>query len=357
MDLLNKINLHYYPRRLFYPPEWLVLGVNNICNLHCKMCDVGINFQSSVFFQNLMGSHPINMPLSLFHKIADQAKAFYPNVKLGYAFTEPLIYPDLISSLDYANHHDLYTSITTNGLTLRTKAEDLVKAGLNEIFVSLDGPPEVHNHIRGHKNSFERAIQGIEALGGFSNPPRVSIYCTITQWNVGHLVEFAKSFQSFELERIGFMHTNYTNQEVANQHNEEFGDNYPATSSNMEELDLENMDLKLLEEEVQQLRNLELGFPIDFSPDLGSASELNLFYHEPGHKFGKRCNDVFRAVMIKSDGSVIPAHGRCYNLTIGNLYANDLRDIWNSTIMGQFRSDLIGAGGLMPACSRCCSAF
>jgi len=61
--------------------------------------------------------------------------------------------------------------------------------------------------------------------------------------------------------------------------------------------------------------------------------------------------------MIKSDGSVIPAHGRCYNLTIGNIYNDDLNKIWNGEIIKKFRLNLNKNGGLLPACSRCCSSF
>ena len=84
---------------------------------------------------------------------------------------------------------------------------------------------------------------------------------------------------------------------------------------------------------------------------------LDKFYLRPEQLFGKRCNDAFSTIMIKSDGSVIPAHGRCFNLTVGNMYENDLKTIWNSAALGRFRSELNKAGGLLPACSRCCSAF
>ena len=69
------------------------------------------------------------------------------------------------------------------------------------------------------------------------------------------------------------------------------------------------------------------------------------------------CNDVFTNIMIKSDGSIIPAHGRCYNLTIGNLYENNIKEIWHGEVIKKFRSTLNKNGGLLTACSRCCSSF
>lgn len=137
---LKSINKKIAPNNYIFDPEWLVLGVNNVCNLHCKMCDVGTKTLDTNFATNLIGTHPINMPLELIKKVIDQAASYYPKVKLGYAFTEPLVYPSLIDSLQYANDKNLFTSITTNALTLKHKAEGLVRAGLDELYISLDGP-------------------------------------------------------------------------------------------------------------------------------------------------------------------------------------------------------------------------
>jgi len=90
---------------------------------------------------------------------------------------------------------------------------------------------------------------------------------------------------------------------------------------------------------------------------MNDLQKLELFYKQPQLFYGKRCYDVFRTMMIKSNGEVIPAHGRCYNLKIGNIYDQNLKTIWNSEVVARFRKDLNQAGGLLPACSRCCSAF
>lgn len=355
---LKRLNIKYHPRKLYYAPAWMVLGVNNLCNLHCKMCDVGTQYKNSNFYYNLMGSRPLNMPLELIKRIIDQTARYFPKARLGYAFTEPLIYPHLTESIAYAQEKNLYKTITTNALTLETKAADLAEAGLNEVFVSLDGPPEIHNFIRGNRRSFQKAFEGMEKI--FSLPgrqPQVSVFCTITEWNVGHLVEFIEMFLKMPLKQIGFMHTNFTPNTVADFHNHIYGETYPATISNMEEISLANMDLELLLEEIHQIKQTNYPFPIIVSPDLLTKEETDIFYLQPERIIGSICNDAFRTMMFKSDGTVIPAHGRCYNLTVGNIYEQSLDEIWNSKSLAQFRKTLIDAGGLLPACSRCCSAF
>ena len=52
------------------PPRWLVLGVNNVCNLHCRMCDVGLDVKGTPFYQNLIGDDPRNMTLALLELVS-----------------------------------------------------------------------------------------------------------------------------------------------------------------------------------------------------------------------------------------------------------------------------------------------
>ncbi|MBP7687640.1 MAG: SPASM domain-containing protein [Thermoflexales bacterium] len=354
---LKSANIQLSPERLYYKPQWLVLGVNNLCNLHCKMCDVGTQTLQTNFATNLLGAEPLNMPLALFERICDQAAAWCPEVKIGYAFTEPLIYPYLIESLQYAQTRQLYTAITTNALNLERQAQAICTAGTRDLFVSLDGPPDIHNVIRGHNRSFQRAIDGINLVLAESTRPEVSVFCTITEWNVGRLAEFAEFFAAYPLRTLGFMHTNFTTTEMAARHNAEWGQLYPATASNIAATHPGQMDLAKLRQDIETIRQMRLPFRVVFSPEISTPEQLDQFYNQPGQLIGRRCNDAFDNIMIKSDGTVIPAHGRCYNLPVGNLYQASLAEIWNSPVLGRFRRNLVKAGGLLPACARCCSAF
>ncbi len=354
---VKSINAAVYPQHLFYNPEWLVLGVNNICNLHCKMCDVGVGYSESNFSANLVGSKPLHMPIELIKQIMDQAATYFPNVKMGYAFTEPLVYIHLEESLRYAKEKGLYTFLTTNGLTLPQKANMLCDSGLNEISISLDGTQDIHNEIRGNNKSFQNAVKGIEALLANKNHPAISVYFAITEWNIACMKEFADYFKNYPLKNLGFMHTNFTPQSIADFHNKTWGNTYHATLSNTMEINIDKMDLELLFNQIKEIKSASYPYKIGFSPNIDSIEQLQKFYLRPEELFGKKCNDVSRNIMIKSDGSVIPAQGRCYNIKIGSLYEQNLKEIWNSNIISKLRMDLNQAGGLLPACSRCCSAF
>ncbi len=355
MDKLRSLNRKLLPGHLFHAPQWLVLGVNNICNLHCKMCDVGTQNLETNFAVNLVGTHPLHMPVDLFEKIVDQTKKYYPSTKLGYAFTEPLVYKHLEETLAYANKAGLFTSITTNALNLRQKSDILTNNGLNELFISLDGPEDIHNEIRGHKSSHQRALEGIEALQSKSNIP-ISVYCVITEWNIGHLERFLKDLSGFRLKHVGFLHANFITEELAVLHNKKFGADYPATVSDVEEVHFDAYNLPQLKAELTAISQQKYPFETSVTPNIRSQEALHRYYFEPTKKVGKSCFDVFNNLMIKSDGSVIPAHGRCFNVSVGNLYEEELPAIWNSKGMQKIRKTVLKEGGLMPACQRCCSA-
>ena len=355
-DKIRSVNARLWPGHVFIEPKWVVLGVNNVCNLHCKMCDVGTQNLESNFAQNLVGTHPLNMPIELIKKVIDQTAKYWPNSKLAYAFTEPLVYPHLIESLHYAQKHNLYTTVTTNALTLKQKAQGINDAGLDQICVSLDGPESIHNEIRGNKKSFQKALEGIKELEGLNSSVQVDVICAITEWNIGYLETFLDQLADYNIHEVFFMHTQFNDPELAREHNVKWESKYPATASNLDEVNLENMDIPKLVEEVKSIKSKRWPFKISFSPELNSREDMNGYYFQPKNKFVHHCSAVFNSVMVKSDGSVIPAHGRCFNLTVGNLYEHQFSEIWNSEKFSVFRKDLMNAGGLFEGCSRCCSA-
>ncbi len=354
---LKKINKTIAPGKLFFDPEYIVLGVNNVCNLHCKMCDVGTQNLETNFAQNLVGSHPLNMPLELFETIVDQTANAFPNAKIGYAFTEPLVYPHLRESLLMAHERGLKTQITTNALNLKRKAQELIDGKVSEVYISIDGLEETHNYIRGHKKSFQKAIEGIEYLQTFENPPEISVFCVITEWNYTELLDFVKYFSKLPLVKIGLMHQNFVTESLAESHNAIYGELYRATHSNIEMTDFSKIDLDALHSEISKIKAFKSEVNVTFSPEINDRDTLETFYREPDKKIGRTCNDVFTNLMIKTDGTVIPAHGRCYNVSMGSIYENTLQEIWNDGPYAQFRKEIVNAGGLFPACNRCCSAF
>ena len=338
-------------------PETLILGVNNVCNLHCVMCDVGTNSTETNFARSLTGTQPINMPMTLLQHVVDQASLFSPRPDIGFAFTEPGIYPHLVQGIAYAHGAGFRSTLTTNGFTLTKLAGGLIDAGLDRLYVSLDGPPEIHDRVRGKRGSFEAVRTGIQSLHAIKPIP-TEIFFAVTNENYTHIGEFVNSLSVLSISSVTIMHTNFVTPEMAQRHNAQFDTSYRATVSSMAAFHPEAIDVSLLAQELDRVTGPDrYAFPIHVQPPILSEGDIRSYYHDHRSAIGKRCIDPWKYLMVKSNGDVIAAHGRCYDVNIGNISRDPLTVIWNSERMKTFRQTLMKAGGLLPACFRCCGGF
>lgn len=352
--LLRRANHRLAPSHLLHGPDWVILGVNNVCNLHCRMCDVGTGESTSNFYKHMLGARPLQMPLELARRVIDEVARSFPRARIGFAFTEPSVWPHLVAAVRYATERGVATSLTTNGLVLAGLATGLAEAGIGEVVVSMDGPPAIHDRIRGREGAFDRALAGARVLLSQPKRPGVSVFCAVTEWNIGSLGAFLDELEDLPLERVGFMHTVFVSDAAADLHNARFPA-YPATPSNTRELHLDAYDLDRLWAEMGAIGARSTAWPVSWSPTIPSRAALEAYYRSAA-PIGTRCADAFSNMMVKSDGTVIPSHSRCFPVVAGNLYDQSLADLWNAPTLAKFRSDLRSAGGLFPGCDRCCSA-
>ncbi len=229
-------------------PEWLVLCINNFCNLHCKMCDVGLGEEGTVFYANLIGSRPQNMSLGLIDKIASEAKTFHPPPRVGLAYTEPLIHARILEICEALKRRGLYVSITTNGYLLPRLADDLVEIGVDFLTVSVDGSRGVHNSVRRSGDSFERLYEGVELVNrakehGRSKAPVIQFSYTITDENYTDMVAFVKEVEGLRPDSLSFSHLNFVTSEMAAVHNRSYDGELSVTRSNLGEMDLDQARL------------------------------------------------------------------------------------------------------------------
>jgi MoaA/NifB/PqqE/SkfB family radical SAM enzyme len=358
---LRALNERLFPDRLLFGPTHIVLGVNNFCNLRCVMCDVGTGNSETNFGANLVGAQARSMPIELFRHIADEVAAFCPGAHLGFAFTEPLAWRPIGEALAISRQRGLQASVTTNGLLLMRHLDDLAHGQCRNLAVSLDGPEPVHDRIRRHPGSYAKAVAGIEALALKAGAPDISVYCTITELNVGSLRPFLQEMSRLPLKRVGLLHNNFVTTDQAEAHNARYGTLYDgalhATASNVFLTDPGKIDLRQLAAELQEIEQEVHPFPVLIQPGLTSLAELETYYRRPETPIGRACHDASRILMIDPDGEAIPVHGRCFRFPIGNVREQSLKAIWNHERLAELRRTLRQAGGLLPACSRCCSGF
>jgi MoaA/NifB/PqqE/SkfB family radical SAM enzyme len=337
-----------------YPPLSVFIHVNSTCNLKCYFCDVGIGDEDSMFFQNVKGKQQGDMPIEKFKALIDEVKAFRPLVSLP--ATEPLFYPHIVEAVKYITEAGLHSVIATNGTLLEKHAADLIAAGLTKPVISLDGPPAVHDKIRGIPGTFDRVMAGVERLveekkKASSDTPLIFANYVITQDNHDCLVDFLENINLDYFAQIDFRVMFYCTEEVAEFHNQQFGDKYDATSACLGGgVDLSVIDGKILAAQVEEVKT-RFGDKCKFffKPEAGW---LDKYYHEPMEFMDNtRCVFPWFTAQISQSGDMIPPQ-RCYHQIFGNVFRDGFMACWNGEKMRAFRRDL-QKYRRFPACTRC----
>lgn len=336
------------------PPLSVFIHVNSRCNLKCKMCDGGQEDENSMFYKNLRGAESGIMPIESFKIIIDKVKRFKPFI--GIPAMEPLMYPHIIEAVEYIRSQGLRCSLATNGTFLEPMSESLVKAGLTKIVISLDGPPAVHDKIRGVPGTYEKAVNGIRKLDEIKrklgrHEPNVYLNYVIQEDNYASIEEFAAGLPMEALTQVDFRVMFYCTEELAKKHNQQYGDKYDATTACLAGgIKLDNVNTNVLHEQIQKV-TAGYGGKCKFFFNHGREG-LYKHYHEPEVFLdATRCVMQWYTMQINTDGNVIPPQ-RCYHNILGNILKQDFDEIWNGEKLRAFRKDLRKVGRF-PACTRC----
>lgn len=342
------------------PPLTLYWSVNSVCNLRCKMCDVGTANTESNFFANLRIDGKLReIAIDRFKSVIDEVAPSKPMVAI--TSTEPLMYKPLPEAVAHCTERQLETAVTTGGYLLPQRAEDLAVAGLTRLAVSIDGPPDIHNMIRGRKDSFERSVDGIRRFRAASaargHKSEVLVSFTITNMNFGALVDFYKAVKDSGADRVNFTYMNFVTPELAEAHNAVWGDKYRATVNCLnEDTDPARVNIEVLHRQIQEVKALDADRHMAaFQPDW-SLPDLRKFFFEPSQFMSRtRCVVTWFIAEIIASGEVIP-YTRCYHVPLGNINDEPFMQIWNGPKARAWRQTL-RAEKRFPACTRCDFAY
>ena len=119
------------------------------CNLRCLHCYI----DAKACKEDLESNY--NKALELIDKLEkDNFK------QVMFTGGECLIFPKLIDLIKYAKSKNMIVSIFTNGMIFNKEVFDLV----DMINISVDGPDNIHNHIRQNENSYSNIIKVLDYL-------------------------------------------------------------------------------------------------------------------------------------------------------------------------------------------------
>jgi len=172
---------------------WVVLY---ICNAKCRTC---LRWQERPDPEMLSTAEGKNLIRQL---------AYSGVLNLSFTGGEPLLRKDIYELIAYAKENGMHTSLMSNGLLINERrANKLVMAGLDLIYISLDGStPELNDNLRGINGYFDLAIQGIENLKSLrsNGRPKIFIAHTINKANMYDLENVACFVEKRALDGLTF---------------------------------------------------------------------------------------------------------------------------------------------------------
>jgi MoaA/NifB/PqqE/SkfB family radical SAM enzyme len=268
------------------------------------------------------------MELGLFDEVLRDVRRSFPIKPIVHLIGgEPLLHPKIETLIGHARGRGFSVAMTTNGFLLENRASAVLP--LRQVTVSVDGPEDIHDGIRGVRGSFARAIEGVRAVARLrrATRPLLATNCTITPSNTGHLCDTVRALQAVPIDSLTLQHLS-------------FGEDERDFAA--------QIDLAVLREELEAVTRIRAPFPINVFPPI-RPEHLEAYYRDPTFPFGRGCLVPWVTLRVYEDGTVAP----CQDFIVGRVGDCDVRRLWNGRPMGRIRRR-IRKGELFPECGRCC---
>jgi radical SAM protein with 4Fe4S-binding SPASM domain len=352
---VKKLEQKYYgaSRKRTEFPALLNFFLYSGCNLKCSMCG---QWRTRSTGRSSPETH--YLPLQTLKEIIDHAAAFSPEVYVWGG--EPTLHPNFAEFMEYLKKKKLVSTVNTNGTRLKDLAEKIIESGLDSIDISIDGPPEIHDSIRGVPGTFLKIIQGLQELERkrVGKKPLVKAVITLSQDNLLHIEKLLEDLDSnsgvhMSIIQLGW----FTNTLLGEKHEKQLKSDFGVDAYSWKgfEDNQSHERAKKAREIIQRIRVRRYKKPILFFPNL-SEEMIERYYANPADGLGRtRCKALYREINIRPNGEVVIC-GDFPDVVVGNVYAQTVKEIWAGERINQFREYVEQRGG-MPICNRCCGLF
>jgi len=246
---------------------------------------------------------------------------------------EPLMHTQLPELCEILKEAGLQVTVLTTGLLLPRFADTLLRL-TDEVIVSVDGPPAIHDQVRRVPGAFALLSAGVKALHDRNPQFPVSGRCTVQKLNHSSLCATVNAAHSLGLRSISFLAADLTSTAF----------NRPSQLPALEtaRLELTLGEISALERELEEL---SLRYADDFATTYISESREKLrriplhFRARLGlaEAVAPRCNAPWVSAVIQTDGSLRPCF---FHPVIGEAAAQGIRPALNSAAALDFRSRL-----------------
>lgn len=299
----------------------VVLMPHSRCNCRCVMCDI---------WQANARKHELTLADLEPHLEALQAWRVEWVVLSG---GEALMHPNLFTLCEALRASlEARISLLSTGLLLAKHAENVTR-WCDEVIVSLDGPPDVHDAIRNVPRAFEKLAAGVAALRAQAPGYPVTARCVVQRSNFRALSETVAAARDLGLDRLSFL--------AADVSSEAFNRPGGWDAERVGGVALDPDEAAALPDEIERcLReradDVAAGFIVESPERLRDIGRYSLALHraaENGTPAAEtpfppvRCNAPWTSTVIEADGTVRPCF---FHPPFGNLGDRPLDALLNS---------------------------
>ena len=257
---------------------------------------------------------------------------------------EPLLHSDLHGLCSFFREEKVRVTLLTTGLLLAKKAVEISEL-FDDVIVSLDGPAPVHDEIRRVKGGFRLIEDGITAVRQKRPCLPMTARTTVQRANYRHLRDTVMAARAIGLDSISFLAADLTS--------EAFNRPAPWPADRRNEVMLDGLEVKRLEEEIERLI-------VEFADDIrngyiveNAVKLRRIVTHFHAHLGSARfqsppCNAPWVSAVVETDGSIRPCF---FHPAFGNINNSSLEEVINGETAREFRKSLDIANN--PVCQQC----
>jgi MoaA/NifB/PqqE/SkfB family radical SAM enzyme len=277
----------------------LILNPHSRCNCRCTMCDIWKTTKAQE-----ISVEDLKRQLESIKRLDVQWVVFSGG--------EALMHSDLWSLIDLLRERRIRITLLSSGLLLGRHAASLVES-VDDVILSLDGPPAIHNSIRGVPGAFEITAAGIASI--FERDPdfRISARCTVQRSNFGYLRDTVDAARGLRLHSVSFLAADVDSTAFARS------DGWPLEKKAA--VGLDSAEIAGLESEIEALISRgECGSFVCESP--AKLRRIARHFRAVLNEIppvAPVCNAPWNSAVVEADGTVRPCffHGPIGNLNSG----------------------------------------
>jgi Fe-coproporphyrin III synthase len=309
----------------------LILNTHTLCNCRCVMCDIWQRTEGKQLAAATLERHRESMKNLGVRQV----------VLTG---GEPLLNIELQAICEFFRDMSISITLLTTGLLLDKRAA-LVASLVDEVIVSLDGPPEVHDSIRRIPMAFKTIARGVENIRQLRPDLPIISRSTLQKKNHQHLRATVEAARSLGLHSISFL--------AADLSSSAFNRDQPWQGERQDEIALNRLELQALEAEIELLiadhqNDIQTGFIVESEGKLRRLATRFREHLTNTPPKAPMCNAPWVSAVIEVDGTLRPCF---FHPPVASTAQETLEQALNSPAARAFRSQLDVAAN--PICQRC----